>query len=103
MQIVLKNGRSSGPFQYPWELVKYGSEKLFNMLKNLFQKCLNTSEVPEEWKLSYLKTIHKNGDKGICDNYRGIVITGTISRVYGMVLKNRIEKEYTGGSRTSRL
>lgn len=87
---MLKNGRSPGPGNKPGELIKYGSEKLYYMLKNLFQKCLNTSEVTEESQLSYLSIIHKNVDKSNCDNYRGIAVTGTVNRVYGKVLKNRI-------------
>jgi len=50
--------------------------------------------VPEEWKISHLSTIHKKGDKKNCDNYRGIAVTSSISRIYGKTLKSRIEREY---------
>lgn len=44
---TLKNGQAPGPGNIPGELVKYGSEKLYHALRNLFQRCLNTSQVPE--------------------------------------------------------
>lgn len=45
--------------------------------------------------LIYINNIYKKGDKSDCNNYRGISVTGSISRMYGKILKNRIENEYT--------
>lgn len=47
---ALKNGRAAGPGNIPEELIKYGTEKLTQMLTNLLQRCINKSEVPKEWK-----------------------------------------------------
>lgn len=49
-----------------------------------------------DWKSSYMTTIHKKGDKTKCENYRGMAVTSSVSRVYGRVLKSRIEQEYQG-------
>lgn len=91
----LKNGKSPGPGNIPPELIKYGTEKLFKHLTVLFQNCLNGMEIPEEWKTSYMSTIHKKGSKDNCDNYRGIAVLSSISRVYGKILTKKIEGEYT--------
>lgn len=91
----LKNGRSPGPGNIPAELIKYGSDKLYERLRNLFQRCINESAVPSEWNTSYITTIHKKGDKSRCDNYRGISVSNTLSRTYGRILKKRIEEEYS--------
>jgi len=90
----LKNNRAPGPGDIYGELIKYGSNKLFYHLAKLFQTCINKQEVPEEWKESHLTTIFKKGDRNKCDNYRGIAVTNTVSRVYGKILKMKIEKEY---------
>lgn len=91
---TLKNGKAAGPGDIPGELLKCGTDKLFEHLKNLFQKCVNEHSTPEEWRISYVSTIYKKGDRTKCENYRGIAVTSSVSRVYGKVLKNRIESEY---------
>lgn len=90
----LKNRKAPGPGDIPAELVKYGTPKLYESLRELFQNCLNSGEVPPEWKLSYMSTIHKKGSKEVCDNYRGIAVMSTISRIYGKIIKAKIEHEY---------
>lgn len=90
----LKNGRAPGPGDICGELLKHGGDKLYRHLTKLFQTCVNKQEIPEEWKISFLTTIYKKGDKNVCDNYRGIAVTNTMSRVYGKIIKTRIEKEY---------
>ncbi|XP_072380620.1 uncharacterized protein [Diabrotica undecimpunctata] len=42
-----------------------------------------------------ISTIHKRELKKYYDVYRRISVLGTISRVYGQVIKNRIEEEYS--------
>lgn len=46
-------------------------------------------------EVSYISVIHKKWDKNKCDNYRGISVTNTISRIYVRILKNKIEHEYS--------
>lgn len=90
----LKSRKSPGPGNIPPELLKHGTEKLYRQLASLFQKCINGENLPEEWKTSYITTIHKKGNRELCDNYRGIAVLSTISRVYGKLVKKRIEDEY---------
>lgn len=90
----LKNGKSPGPGNIAPELIKYGPKVLIKRLRQLFQQCLNNHEIPKEWKESHLSTIHKKGDKSKPENYRGIAVTSSISRIYGKLIKNRIEEEY---------
>lgn len=94
--ISLKNGKAPGPGDIYGELIKYGSNKLMDNLQKLFQKCLNKQTIPAEWKITYLTPIFKKGDRNNCENYRGIAVTGTISKLYGKVIKHRIENEYQG-------
>ena len=59
----LKNGKSPGPGDIPNELLKIGTKTLHEHLRKLFQECLNGANIPEEWKISLVSTIHKKGDK----------------------------------------
>lgn len=89
----LKNHRAGGPGGIPAELIKNGTDKLLRLITQLFQKCLNGEEIPEEWRVGYLISIYKKGDRQKCENYRGIAVTATFSRLYGRILKDLIEEE----------
>ena len=62
--------------------------------RKLFENCLNGARVPSEWKKSIISTIHKKGSRDQCENYRGIAVTSTGSKIYGKILKDKIEQEY---------
>lgn len=78
----LKNGKSCGPEGVYAELLKNGTDKLVGALTRMFNECINGQRVPKEWKMAYISSIHKKGNKDDCNNYRGISITSTISRLY---------------------
>ncbi|XP_072389663.1 uncharacterized protein [Diabrotica undecimpunctata] len=88
----LKNGRSPGDI--PVELITSGSQKFFETVTWCINKFINGSPVPDEWKTAYISSIHKKGDKLKCENCRGISVTSTFSRLYGRIIRDRIEKEY---------
>lgn len=90
----LKNGKASGPEGIPAELIKFGTEKLFRLLTKTINMCLNGHPVPEQWKEAYISSIHKKGNKRDCNNYRGISVTSTLSRLYGRIIRDIIEQEY---------
>ncbi|XP_030759306.1 uncharacterized protein LOC115884770 [Sitophilus oryzae] len=91
---ALKNNRAPGPQNIPGELVKCGTEKLFKALTWCINRFLNGAPIPKEWKIAYISSIHKKGNKQVCSNYRGISVTSTLSRLYGRILRDLIEQEY---------
>jgi Reverse transcriptase (RNA-dependent DNA polymerase) len=92
----MKNKKAAGPGNIPIELVKYAPDILLERLVFLYNKCLLQGEnVPKEWNLAYISSIYKKGDKKQCKNYRGISVTSTLGRLYGKILKERIENELT--------
>lgn len=91
----LMNGRAPGPGNIPAELIKCGTGKLVNHLRDLLQKCIDGDDIPKEWKEAWITASHKKGRKDDCGNYRGLAVTGTISKIYGKVLKAKIEEEWT--------
>lgn len=90
----LKNGKSCGPEGVYAELLKSGTGKLIKILTKLFNDYLNGQEVPKEWKVAYISSIYKKGNRNDCGNYRGISVTSSMSRLYGRILRDLIEKEY---------
>jgi hypothetical protein len=64
------------------------------MITILVNKIIKGQKVPEQWKVAIITSIHKKGDKRKCDNYRGISVTSTFSRIYGQILAKLLELEY---------
>lgn len=91
--ISLKSGKASGPEDIYAEMLNNGTNKIYNNLTFIINKCLNGHPVPEQLKIAYNSSIYKKGNKQECSNYRGISVTSTMNRLYGRVLRNLIEKE----------
>jgi len=90
----MKNGRAAGPGDIPIELINSSGQKLLEMITILLNKIINGEKVPEEWKVAVITSIHKKGDKSKCENYRGILVTSTFSRIYGRILAKLVELEH---------
>ena len=68
----MKIGRDAGKGDIPIKMIKSSGQKLLEMITILLNKIIIGGKVPEEWKVAILTSIHKNGDKRKCENYRGI-------------------------------
>jgi sorting nexin-29 len=51
----------------------------------------NAGRTPEEWKTALLPNIFKKGDKRKCENYRGISLLPTAYKLYGKILKDKLQ------------
>lgn len=92
-KLSLKNGRACGPEGIYAELLKCGTRKLYRMVSNIFNQCLNCHSVPDQWKVAYISPIHKKGSKKDLNNYGGISITS--NELYRRILRDQIEREYS--------
>lgn len=90
---TLKNNKSSGPGGINPELVKHGPEKLVRIITTLFNKIINEEEPPREWKTANMTSIFKKGNREKCENYRGIAVLPTMARLYGKILKTKLEED----------
>lgn len=90
----MKNKKAPGPGNIPMELLKHATDALLEIIVCLFNKCLiNGEKVPEDWNVAYISSIHKKGNRKLCKNYRGISVTSSMGRLYGKILKERIEHQ----------
>ena len=90
----IKTGRAADPGDIPIELLKSRGHKLLEMITILLNKIINGEKVAEEWNIAVITSIYKKGDKRKCENYRGILVTRTFSRIYGRILAKLVESEY---------
>jgi len=64
----LKSSTSCGVGGVPAELLKSGTEKLYELLRKIFEHCLNGDEIPSDWKMGHISAIYKKGNKGEYEN-----------------------------------
>jgi hypothetical protein len=57
----LKSNTSCGIGGVPAKLLKSGTEKLHELLRQIFERFLNGEEIPNVWKIGHISAIHKKG------------------------------------------
>jgi hypothetical protein len=55
----LKSNTSYGDAGVPEELLKWATEKLYELLRQSFERCLNGDEIPNEWKTGHFSANYK--------------------------------------------
>ncbi len=67
-----------------------------NVLKKMFNRTLNSQIIPNEWKFNILVPIAKTKtDRHDLNNYRGISLVNTLSKVFLKIITNRISNWLT--------
>ena len=60
-------------------------------LTSLFNLCIETNKIPDEWKISILSPIHKGkGLKSSFENYRPISVLSPVSKVFEKLLADQM-------------
>ena len=60
----LKSNTSCEVGGVPAEILKSGTENLYEPLKQIFERCLNVDEIPNDWKIGHNSVIHKKRKEG---------------------------------------
>jgi hypothetical protein len=68
-----------------------GKFQLTPSLTFLFNKILISGIYPGNWSRGYISPIFKSGDRSKPDNYRGIAITGCLSKLLNSILNSRLD------------
>ena len=86
----LKGNKSAGPDKIINEMLKNLNMPVMEFLVQLFNSLFNNGIFPAEWCKSIIVPIHKKGDINIPDNYRGVALTSSISKLYTNILNKRL-------------
>ena len=86
-----KNGKSPGPGGINLEIMKCGGIKITKLITKCLNKILLGDRIPDEMKLGYIISIFKKGNRRVCSNYRGICVMNSLMKIFGKVLKRRLE------------
>ena len=88
----LKKGAAPGVDGISAELLLAAKTYLMPLLVLMFNKVFTYAEYPVLWTQNFLKPIFKKGN--ICDpnNYRGIAIGSAMSKLFNLILLERLDK-----------
>jgi len=86
----LRNNKAPGGDNICAELVKYGRDKLIQLIYGLIKDVWRQEVMPKEWTMTIICPIHKKGNKTDCQNYRGFSILSVIYKVFAKILAKRL-------------
>lgn len=89
----LKNGKAPGNDKITGEMMKNMGEKGVQMLLDIFNRVWQEEIIPEDWKIGLIVPIFKKGDNKDCNNYRGITLLNTATKVFEKIIEKRLRKE----------
>jgi len=88
----LKNNKSPGFDGISNEILKYGGESSAAWLQMIFEKIWIEVKTPEDWLKGVIFILDKKGDTSYCNNNRGITLLSTPSKVFQIVILQRLDK-----------
>ena len=79
---TLNPNKAIGPDNIGPAILKACATPLTSPLCQLFNLCLSTATIPEEWKQHLVTPVYKSGEKSQVSNYRPISLLCTTSKVF---------------------
>lgn len=88
----LKLGKSVYLDEVSNEAIKCGYSYLDKCLLHLYNTVLKSRVFPDLWSESIITPLHKKGDKLDVNNYRGIMISSCVGKIFLKILTKRIDQ-----------
>ena len=86
------SGKAPGLDGIPSDILENGGKKLCDSLLDLFNRCLLSGTVPQNFRDALIVTIYKKkGDRAVCDNHRGISLLAIAGKVLAKIVLNRLK------------
>ena len=86
----LARNKASGLDGVTNEILLAGKEEMVKSVWALCHTAFKVEKIPKEWAKGLIVPIHKDGDKTVPDNYRGITLLSIVGKVYTAILNARI-------------
>lgn len=89
-----KNKKAAGPDGIYNEYIKDTVHLLDQVWTNLYNKCIQTASIPEQWRKSIVKVLYKGkGDPKDPNKYRGIALENCPFKIFTKIITERIKEE----------
>ena len=88
---ALVAGKAPGSDGIPAEIIKCAKHPLLDHLHHLLCLCWREGAVPQDMRDANIITLHKKGDRGDCNNYRGISLLSTVGKLFARVILKRLQ------------
>lgn len=88
----LSNDKAPGVDGLSAEFYKYAKHVLLPHLCILFNSIFDKGVFPTEWCKAIICPLHKSGNRNDTNNYRGISLLCTVSKIFTKILCKRFEK-----------
>ena len=72
------------------EVLKVGKDLIKRHLITLFNRILSTGKYPLLWGFGLIVPVHKKDDPSKVENYRGITLRSSLSKLFTAILNNRL-------------
>ena len=90
----MKNKKAADRLGWKVEWKKKEGDEMVKSLYILFNRIKTENQIPKQWQLMTVKSIHKGGVKeNIQENQRGIFLVNTVSKIYESALKIQNENK----------
>ena len=71
--------------------IKHSVDEMIKLLTLLFNLCISTNVIPDEWKVSFVTPVLKpKSPKSSLDSYRPISVITPIAKVFEMIIEQQI-------------
>ena len=86
----LNPSKTLGPNELHPRILKELATELGPIFAHLFQKSLDTGEIPKEWSLANICPLYKKGDRALACNYRPVSLTCVPCKLLGHIVCSNI-------------
>lgn len=86
----LKNGKAPGSDRITTEMIKYMGESGTQLCLKVLNTVWQEEKIPIEWEMGLIMPIFKKGDNRNCNNYRGITLLSTLTKVLEKIIEKRL-------------
>lgn len=82
--------KASGPDQIPNAVLQKCAETLAPALRDVFQRSLDTGDLPADWRKANVSCAFKKGDKHQAENYRPISLTSVCCKLLEHIVSHHL-------------
>ena len=85
-----KAGKAPGPDTITSTVLKKCKKSLLLPLKIIFEKSLNSAQVPDDWKNARVVPIPKKGSRAVAGNYRPVSLTSIVCKLLERIMRSKL-------------